>query len=370
MALYDHLSISDQELVDTYIELLSAKRDLKENTVRTLKSAIKCFVFYVQPLESINFIQILRGIKEIRDKYSLATARKMIDNGFAFLKWYEKDHPVKINWDEINEIKKPNPPNITKTAAQMLSKDEILQIIDHALNARDRAIFSLMYEGAFRPIEIRKLTWDCIHEDQRGIIINTIFTENNRRTTGKTDFVRGVRIIDSLPYLKLWRQEYPGDPKGNNLVFMSRYGNQLGRTLIREQLLASAKRAGITKNVTPYLFRHSRITHMMVGRVPHHTIMKIGWGHLNTNMLARYGHLSDSDVDKDMLRFAGIEIPDDTQVNPLKAIICPRCNESNIPSANYCIKCMMGLTPGAVAEQERMMRSILMHPEILEEYKR
>jgi len=48
---------------------------------------------------------------------------------------------------------------------------------------------------------------------------------------------------------------------------------------------AAAKEAGITKNVTPHLFRHSRISHLLSEGMGETITKQICWGNQSTNML-------------------------------------------------------------------------------------
>jgi len=64
-------------------------------------------------------------------------------------------------------------------------------------------------------------------------------------------------------YLQNWRADYPGTPEGSARVFVNSRGNPFIHATIAKRIECIVKRAGITKHVTPHLFRHSRITPMI-----------------------------------------------------------------------------------------------------------
>jgi len=119
--------------------------------------------------------------------------------------------PPGLDLSVLKTIRNPTP-EATKTAAGMLTEEEINSILDSITNMRDKAIVSLLYEGGFRPVEIRRLTWGEVKFDQWGAIINT---------SEKTGKPRYIRILSSTQYLATWKNEYPGTPKGTAPVFVT-----------------------------------------------------------------------------------------------------------------------------------------------------
>jgi len=69
------------------------------------------------------------------------------------------------------------------------------------------------------------------------------------------------------------------------------------------------ERAGITKHVTPHLFRHSRITPMINAGVQESVIkmmMMMMWGTVNTTLFETYAHFTGKDFDTEISRVYGI----------------------------------------------------------------
>ena len=61
---------------------------------------------------------------------------------------------------------------MTKTAADPLIEMEVMQMLDACQNSRDRALISMLYEGAFRISELATLMWSQVKFDEYGVVVN------------------------------------------------------------------------------------------------------------------------------------------------------------------------------------------------------
>jgi integrase/recombinase XerD len=74
-------------------------------------------------------------------------------------------------------------------------------------------------------------------------------------------------------------------------------------------------------------------------------IKKICWGHMDTTMLATYGHLTDTDIDDEIASMAGVKPPAAKEAAEcLEPRQCPRCYTVNGPTQNFCGECGLELT--------------------------
>ena len=166
---------------------------------------------------------------------------------------------VDSNYTTIDEkkIKKVKPPAVTqmtKTAEQLLSEEDIRKMIDTCTNSRDRAIIAMIYEGGFRIGEIASLRWHQLKFNDWNVAVNV---------DNKTRKPRYVPLVMARPYLATWKNDYPCSLTDDRFVFLTLGQNeQLQYRGFAKQLEKIAHRAGIPKHVTPHIFRHSRITHL------------------------------------------------------------------------------------------------------------
>ena len=101
-----------------------------------------------------------------------------------------------------------------------------------------------------------------------------------------------------------------------------------------------ARHAGIEKHITPHIFRHSRITHLIKEQVPESVIKLMMWGNISTDMFRTYAHLTGQDIDSAMLKSYGISVTDNgNAASRLEPVQCPHCRKINPPTSNYCFSC-------------------------------
>ncbi len=258
-----------------------------------------------------------------------------------FYTWLVKNKHTKIPREQIQEIKAPGRDPMTTTASDLLTPDEITKMVKACKRDADRALLMTLYEGAFRIGEIGRLKWGDLKFDEYGVIANVSF---------KTAKPRYIRLIMSLDYLSRWRSIYPGTPEGNSLVFINRNGDPLTHAQVSRQLERIALRAGITKRVNPHVFRHSRITHLVREGISESVIKAVAWGSQDSRMMKTYLHLTGQDVDNEMLRLYGIDVPDKKKERGLKPQQCAHCMTINPPTSNYCSTCGHPLTEEAQKE--------------------
>jgi len=228
--------------------------------------------------------------------------------------------------------------------------EEIQALINASRSSRDRAMIMTLYEGGFRPGEICQLTWGDMKSDPKGIAVNVNF---------KTGITRYIRLVMAKKYLSEWRGDYPLPITQGSLVFLNEQRRQLTWFAMAMQIRRIARRAGITKHLTPHLFRHSRITHLLREGASESVVKLMMWGSLNTDMLMTYAHLTGGDVDAEITRLYGLDTGKNEKPARLEPRICPSCNLINPPGEDYCRGCMEALSPKAVADEESIRRFVI-----------
>jgi integrase len=275
-----------------------------------------------------------------------------------FLNWLIENNYIFIPEKKILRLKNPSKNMMTKTAADILTTAEVTAILQACTRSSDRAFFGLLYEGGFRVGEISQMKWGDIKFDTRGVVVNVNF---------KTGIPRYIRIVMMAEYLKVWRADYPGTPDGESLVFINELGEPFIYNTIVKRLKRVMKKAGITKHVTPHIFRHSRITHMINDGAKESVIKMMMWGSVNTMMFKTYAHLTGNDIDAEMSRLYGLEEEKKTeaQITPRQ---CPHCAHINPPLAGWCYACGESLDPTSPATEDQIAQFILHHGKELMEY--
>lgn len=278
-------------------------------------------------------------------RYKANTKTDRVKQAKQFFLWMCDNGYGTLNDRKIQKITPPRPDRMTKTAADILTEDEIHRMKKAARSSRDRAIVSVLYEGGLRASELGSLTWGDLRFTPWSVILNT---------DGKTGAPRYVPLVESRSYLAQWRNDYPGDPtEPNAFVFLTfRNRKPLTYSTLSYQLQDIAREAGIDKKFTCHIFRHSRITHLIQQGVPETHIKKMMWGNLTTDMFQTYAHITNRDIDDCMAVLHGISRPElDEEQQRRKKVLEPRqcseCGTVNGSTLNYCGTCGASLTEEA-----------------------
>lgn len=253
---------------------------------------------------------------------------------------------IKLNLKSVRENKVPKFDRMTKTAAMMLERDEIDNIVLNCRNSRDKAIIMLMSEGAFRVGEIASLRWNQVKFEDWGLVINV----DEKTGTPRLVPCSGEGRAFLIAYMNDMGIASPPPPE--EFVFFYRVGNekvQIQYSNISQRIKEAAARAGIKKRVTPHVFRHSAITQMMEDGLGETVIKRIAWGNEDSEQLSTYAHIKDVHVIDSVKARWGIE-KTPVKLKERKAFgpIQCRCGYVNPPGLKFCGQCGKGLTPDAV----------------------
>lgn len=341
------LSHEDADLLKEYLLELQAERNMTDRGLLTEFRMIAVWTKYLSfPTMTIADI---RAAKSDMDSRGLKpnTMRGYLHKFKRFAAWCVKEKGFDIDLEKLARFKLPKIDYQTKNAAGMLTPDEVKKIVDAARQLRDKALFATLYEGGLRPVEIVRMTWGQIKFDEHGAILNT---------SEKTGTPRYIRLLSSADYLAKWKASSPGGKKPEEPVFITVNAPHRAITysLMQFQLKALAKQAGIQKDVSLYLFRHSRITAMVEKEIPESVIKMQHWGSLRTGMLATYAHIDGKHIDEVLLDRAGIKRSRKKgERDAMAPCQCPHCLYINSPSANYCSSCGQPISPQAKLSFER-----------------
>ena len=355
----------DAHLIDEYLVKRKADKDLSQGRVTKILWTLLSWRQFVPPFRQNTMTDLYKGIDAIKtgtqkrtghssEPYSKNFVYDTVTIVKPFYLWMIEAGYSRLEEKDILALKRPKRNLMTKTVADILNEKEIKKMVLTCESTRDRAILMMLYDGGFRISELGRLTWGQISFDSYGVVINV------DEKTGKP---RYFRLIAATPYLAKWKDDYPFEPTGNNLVFTSHQNKAIEYNAIYRQIRRIAERAGIQKNVHPHIFRHTRITNLMEKGIPESVIKSMMWGSLTTDMFACYAHLSNRSIDDALLEQAGIKRREkDDTTDILAPRQCPVCHLINGPTSRFCGQCGMSLTEEAEKEEKNLLQDIRQYP--------
>lgn len=340
---------------------LAAMAPEHRNTVKAFMSHMKARGVGMRRIETCAFairtLEILRKdymeltkkdlekwVIFLNSKYSHGSANVYKATIKQFFRWLymdddeSKEYPNIVKWIRAGRLK----PDYGK---HVLSKQDILNMMEHTDNPRDRAIIHVLYESGCRASELLGMAYKDIIFDQYGAVI---------RVNGKTG-ERRVRLIESSPDLRLYMDLHPNrsNPEGMMWVSVRKPYAPISILSLQAMIYKIAERAGMPDGISPHSFRHARATHLASNLTEAQMKVIFGWTG-GSEMPARYVHLSGKDVDDALLALSGIKKDYEVQAISLTAPQpCPRCKTENSPVAKFCMQCSSPLNAQTVLDIEQ-----------------
>ncbi|MBD3181468.1 tyrosine-type recombinase/integrase [Candidatus Poribacteria bacterium] len=272
------------------------------------------------------------------------------------------EYPKIISWMRCT-LKKKDQPKIK--ASDILTEVEINKLIDSSEHLRDKAFISMLYELGARIGEIGGLSIKEVTKDKYGYLVDL---------EGKTGH-RTPRIVVSDAYLTHWLNSHPLKDKPDAPLWIMMGNRNKGKRMeysaFRALVLRIVVKAEIKKRVYPHLFRHTRVTHLLVNKQINEAQAKVYFGWVpSSSMLSEYSHLISSDVNEAILEMHGIKT-DKKKESLLKPKQCPRCSTINSKDARFCHKCgsILDVNTAIELEDERskgddLLADLLKNPKI------
>ncbi|MBN1794252.1 MAG: tyrosine-type recombinase/integrase [Candidatus Omnitrophica bacterium] len=317
----ERLSISRKTKIISYLIIL-ARDYIKIDFDKATKDQLKQAVLKIDGREDYS----------VWTRHSYKTILKKFYRWHVFGDGYleRQEQPEIISWMRVSVSEKEKP---RVNASDILTEREIDKLIEVAENPRDKAFVGMLYELGARIGEIGKISIGDISRDNYSFIIDL---------SGKTGH-RTPRIVVSDSYLTTWLNSHPlkNDPSAPLWVMLgNRNKNQrMKYAAFRALVLRLKEKAKIKKRIYPHLFRHTRVTHLLINKQINESQAKVYFGWVpSSNMLSEYSHLVSRDVNDVMLEIHGFK-KEETEKQEPKIKQCPRCNDINPKDHLFCKKC-------------------------------
>lgn len=184
-------------------------------------------------------------------------------------------------------------PRVLRLPRRVLSEAEARRLMDApsrfgVLGLRDRAVLEVLYGCGLRRGECLRLDLVDLDLAQRLLLVRTGKGKRDRLLplTGQAVKALDRYLQDSRPELAQELRE--------EALFLSRYGQRMGRTCLYLLLGKHARAAGL-RGVFPHALRHSYATHLLQGRASIRHVQEL-LGHQSLQATAIYTRVSVEDL--------------------------------------------------------------------------
>ena len=312
-----------------------------------------------KPFKEATREDVMTFFTELQKRCARSTVHVWKGKVKTFYNWLfqlaPREYPDCVKWLRVG-----NPRRGTKTKGyelplnpeDLLSKEDVLMLVNACDHPRNAAIISVMYETACEPFEALNMKVKSFQPDKHGGVVTLEGETSTRR----------IRIVDSVPYLEAWLNVHPLRNRAEAPLWIVRKGmpEALGYTGLYRLVKMLKRRTGLKKPLRPNYLRHASLTEWAKILPEQKLKVLAGWTP-SSRMAAVYIHLAGKDLDEDILKAHGKAPmkPEKLGPSPLAPKPCPRCKHENAPTHLHCARCGMILDKKTALAMEKQKQQEL-----------
>ncbi len=249
--------------LQSFLGHLGVERGLSKNTISSYRRDLEKLLRFLESKE-IDIAKV--NVENLREFIALQRGAGLSESSLArltvairsFFKFLSRDQGLS---DIASELL---PPSIPKRLPKALTIDEINALLnapgDDVLGIRDRALLELLYATGARVSEVVALNVDDLKLNDDSITtLRLVGKGRKERIVPMGSFAR--KALDQ--YLTRVRRSLL--KRSQSALFLNSRGGRLSRQSAWAIVLDAAKRAGISREISPHALRHSFATHLLDG---------------------------------------------------------------------------------------------------------
>jgi integrase/recombinase XerD len=279
-----------QDILQDFINYLRIERNLSNNTIAAYHNDLNRFIQFLEDtrLKHPGEIQLQQLQDYINCLSTLMLSPSSLARNFssvrAFFRFMQGEGL--IQQDPTEQLQSPRLPKRLPKILDLNEIELILAQIDTATGKglRDRAIIETLYSTGVRVSELIELRMPDVFFHQG--ILRVIGKGNKERIVpfGK----RAARYLQN--YITAVRSFLARSQQSRDYLFLNLRGSPLSRMGVWKIIRGYVVQAGIKKQVSPHVFRHSFATHLLEGGANLRAVQEM-LGHADISTTQIYTHL-------------------------------------------------------------------------------
>ena len=273
--------------INQFEKYIASERYYSKNTVRAYLLDIGEFNSYLKSkdikteLNELTDFEIRGYIGSLYRKNMKSTLERKLASLRTYFEFLKNENLININPAKLV----PSPKKQNKLP-EFLTVDEVFKIIDNytfkgKLGLRDKAIIELLYSSGIRVGELVSISIKDF--DFENMLLKVMGKGNKQRIVPI-----GSKAIDSICKFLEVRNLF--NPKTDKL-FINNRGYPITERTIGRIIKKISNEAGISKNISPHVFRHSFATHLLGSGADLRAIQDM-LGHSSLSITQKYTHTS------------------------------------------------------------------------------
>ena len=276
--------------IEDFLRYLIIDKNYSNNTVESYKEDLLKFneFFKNKNIENIDIDDLKKYVKYLNDQgLNELSISRSISCIKSFYKYLNIEKIIDNNPSDLLYL-----PKVRKKLPNTLSEEEVDLLLDIKLtdmySYRNKAMLEVLYATGLRVSELVNLKME-----------NIDFEQDIIRTYGKGN---KERVIPIGEYAKVYLEKYLNEYRyqmlkhGNNeYVFLNNHGKNMTRQGFFKIIKSIASDAGINKEISPHILRHSFASHLLKHGADLRTIQEL-LGHSNVSTTQIYTHISNEEL--------------------------------------------------------------------------
>lgn len=287
---YGGKDMSYHKTVEQYLEYCKFRKELDWNTLKAYRIDLKQFFEYVR--EDIPEKATVEAyITELHKKYKPKTIKRKIASVRTYYSYLEENEiiqsnpfrKIKVKFKEISLLPRIIPrEEIEKLLNYMYINENRKSEKAYKFWLRDVAMIEIFFATGARVYEISNIKAECVNLNS-GLI----------KIMGKGGKERYIQVVtpEILEILKKYYMYNCKEIKKSGFFFINSRGTRYTEQSIRLMMKKYARMAGIERNITPHMFRHSFATYLIEEGVDVSCVQQI-LGHSSIKTTQIYIHIA------------------------------------------------------------------------------
>jgi integrase/recombinase XerD len=280
---------ADKMLKAEYFSRWLKSKRYSDNTIKTYTEALKSFLLFYnsKPVEQITNEDIITYNNDfiLKNKLSASYQNQIVNAVKLFFRTIEN----KVMNEEL--IHRPKG---EKKLPNVLSKEEVKQILESINNIKHKSMLSLIYACGLRRSELLNLKINQLDSKRNLLLI--------KQSKGKKD--RIIPLSDKI--LKMLREYYKVH-KPKEFLFEGQSGGMYSEKSLSSVLQRALENTKINKPVSLHWLRHSFATHLLEAGTDLRYIQEL-LGHSSSKTTEIYTHVSTKNIQNIKSPFDDLDI--------------------------------------------------------------
>lgn len=279
-----------KEQLKKYLEYCEFRKELDWNTLKAYKIDLTQFFEFVK-VDLLNRNNIEDYVTNLHKKYKQKTIKRKIASVKAFYNYLEEQEVIDNNPFKKIKVKFKE----TKILPKIIPREEIEQLLNYIYEQEDKnseksykywlrdiAVIETLFATGARVYEISNIREDSI--DLNSGLIKIM------GKGGKERYIQ-IAVPEILNILKKYYLQNIESIKKSGYFFVNNRGRRYSEQSIRLMIKKYTKLAGIERNITPHMFRHSFATYLIEEEVDISYVQKL-LGHSSIKTTQIYIHVA------------------------------------------------------------------------------